>query len=68
MINDSKGSYGLLCRFYIPLILISQPTPWLGVMMATILFHLFCKPRLQLIFRVTDVMFVGAESGPDTNQ
>jgi hypothetical protein len=57
MITDFKERYGLLCRFYMLLIHISQPTPGLGVMMTTILFHLFCQPPL-LITKVTGVMLM----------
>jgi hypothetical protein len=57
MITDFKERYGLLCRFYMLLIHISQPTPRLGVMMNTILFHLSCLPPL-LITKVTDVMLM----------
>jgi hypothetical protein len=57
MITDFKERYGLLCRFYMLLIHISQQTPRLGVMMNIILFHPSCLPPL-LITKVTDVMLM----------
>jgi hypothetical protein len=57
MITDFKERYGLLCRYYMLLIHISQPTPGLGVMMTTILFHLFSQPPL-LIAKVRSVMLM----------
>jgi hypothetical protein len=57
MITDFKERYGLLCRFYMLLIHISQQTPRLGIMMYITLLHPSCLPP-HLITKVTDVMLM----------